>query len=406
MLKIHNLTPDSFHNKYLLTDQRSTMISDYCLISGINFEFDEDSYLCEVELPKNALHVTEGSDILEAIDWEFFYKNSSKKLIITHRIIYNLEDYLDKLNELVLKYDLNERVYWFTINPLDFRLKHKCHFKFLFLDSLTNVLFEGRINNTYYVRARDFRDPAQFHKYQYSFEPQNNTFEMLSFDNCSKHFMASSAAAKAHRLLSTYLIKERVGLEKGIVTYHGFNDKNLSLEHYLSFFEDPLSKYDISIQDLLNFRSFRGDNFDDISSHPFERSLAPSFLNAYEKCLINYVNESTANELEIFITEKIWLNYAHGKPFILNGNKGSLYYLNKYYGFKSFESIFDESYDLMDNFVDRVYYGVEELRKFCSLSLEEAKDKVKEVQKVLDHNFKVFYSINHKDRFLKIFDEI
>ena len=104
--------------------------------------------------------------------------------------------------------------------------------------------------------------------------------------------------------------------------------------------------------------------------------------------------------------EKIWLNYAHGKPFILNGNKNTLLYLSKYYGFKSFSGIFDESYDSMDNFVDRVHFGVEELTKFCSLSFEDAKSKVKKLQKVYDHNYNIFHSINHKERFLKIFKNV
>ena len=68
--------------------------------------------------------------------------------------------------------------------------------------------------------------------------------------------------------------------------------------------------------------------------------------------------------------------------------------------------LFDESYDSKDNFVDRVCHGVNELVKFCSLSFEDAKDKVKSVQKILDHNFKVFYSLNHKEKFLRIFDGI
>ncbi len=405
MLKIHNLTPDSFHHKFLLTNQKSTLISDYCHVCGIDFTFDEDSYLCEVELPKDSTEFSEGSSLLEDIDWKFLASNSSKKLIITHRIIYNLKDYMSKLNELTLKHGLKDRVFWFTINPLDFKLTNKCKFKLLFLDSLTNVLFEGRINNTYFVK-KNFQDPAKFHKYQYSFEPKNNTFELLDINNCDKYFMASSAKAKAHRLLSTYLIKNRIGLDKGIVTYHGFNDDYLSLEGYLNLYKDELANYDISIQELLDFRCFKGDNFDDISNHPFERSLQPSFVDAYKRCLLNYVNESTANEVEIFITEKIWLNYAHGKPFILNGNKNTLLYLNKYYGFKSFDGIFDESYDSMDNFVDRVHFGVEELTKFCSLSFEDAKSKVKKLQKVYDHNYNIFHSINHKERFLKIFKNV
>ena len=52
MIKIHNLTPNTFHHRYFLTQCESTTLSDYCWLLGIPFSFDEDSYLCEVELPK------------------------------------------------------------------------------------------------------------------------------------------------------------------------------------------------------------------------------------------------------------------------------------------------------------------------------------------------------------------
>ena len=158
--------------------------------------------------------------------------------------------------------------------------------------------------------------------------------------------------------------------------------------------------------DKINFSSFRGEVFDDVTMATFQENLQQSYLDNYKRCLVNYVNESTSNEVEIFITEKTWVNYAHGRPFILNGNKNTIKWLEKYYGFKSFSSLFDESYDDRDNFVDRVYYSVEELVKFCRLELKEAKQKVLSIQQVIDHNYNIINSLNHTERFLKIFDEV
>jgi len=405
VLKVHNLTPESFHRNNYFTNANSTMFSDYCQISGISFSFDEDSYLCEVELPRDQRDFDEGSNILDLIDWNLLVKHTSKKLVITHRIIYNLSEYLEKLNELVLKYNLSERVFWFTFNPLDFNLKKKCKFKLLFLDSLTNVFYENRYHNIFFLNKIN-QNPNDFFKFKYGFEPADSNFIKLSFDKCDKYFMSSSATTKAHRLLATYLIKKLIGLDKGVVTFHGIEDEILSVEDYLSSYSKQLMKYNIDIDEVLNFKSFRGDNFDEISDSFFEHSLQHSFLNVYETCLINYVNESTSNENEIFLTEKTWINYAHGKPFIMNGNKNTLLWLEKYYGFKSFSAIFNESYDSKNSLVDRTYYGIQELSKFCSLSFSEAVQKVKEVQKILDHNYNVFFSLNHKERFLKIFNEI
>jgi len=130
-----------------------------------------------------------------------------------------------------------------------------------------------------------------------------------------------------------------------------------------------------------------------------------TFNDKLEKCLISYVQESTCNNVEIYVTEKTWQNYLLGRPFILNGTKDTLKFLNKYYGFKSFSQVFDESYDTIDNLVDRVYYSYEQLYKFCDQPFERAKEQILQLKDTLDYNRKIFLSINHRERFLKIFNE-
>lgn len=407
MLKIHNLTPDNFHSKYRLSNQRATLFSDYCHILNVPFMFDEDSNLCEVELPKQETFEgwTRNSDLLYQIDWNYLSKHTSKKLIITHRIIYNLPNYIDSLNELVLKYNLQDRVYWLTFNPVEYKYKHLCRFKLLYLDSLTNVFFESKV--TIKREANVGRiNLGSYHQFSYGFTPQENNFTKFSIDTCDKHFMSSSRVAKAHRLFATYLINNKIENSKGVVTYHGIEDKETDQFEYLNSHKDYFNSFNIDIDEVINFSSFRGEVFDDVTMATFQENLQQSYLDNYKRCLVNYVNESTSNEVEIFITEKTWVNYAHGRPFILNGNKNTIKWLEKYYGFKSFSSLFDESYDDRDNFVDRVYYSVEELVKFCRLELKEAKQKVLSIQQVIDHNYNIINSLNHTERFLKIFDEV
>lgn len=258
---------------------------------------------------------------------------------------------------------------------------------------------------TYLCNQRS-QEVNDLQKYSYGFEPKDSNFKKLDLDICDKYFMSSCVTIKAHRLLSTYLINKNIDSSKGIVSFHGLNDPYLHTNTYLSDHQMNLVNHGIDLQEVLDFKSFKQVLDDEELFNPWFNNLRHSYLDLYERCLTNYVNESTSNQSEVFITEKTWINYAHGKPFILNANKNMLTWLEKYYGFKSFSSLFDESYDSKDNFVDRVYYGVDELTKFCSLSFEDAKNKVKSVQKTLDHNYKVFYSINHKERFKKIFDVI
>tara|TARA_Y100001972_G_scaffold34446_2_gene42749 strand:+ start:5907 stop:7160 length:1254 start_codon:yes stop_codon:yes gene_type:complete len=417
MIKIHNLTPNTFHHRYFLTQCESTTLSDYCWLLGIPFSFDEDSYLCEVELPKGYDNKLNFKDI----DWSFLAKNKSKKLILTHRIIYSLSDYIDELNDIILKYDLKDQVFWLSMNPHDFKHKDNINFKLLFLDSLVHVIFEWSVYYFfYYFKYQDkinitsnYNIPISDSRFNLPY-PINEIkrHKRLKFKKCNKYFFSASKMQKAHRLLATYLIHNNIRSSESIITQHGVEVLPQDVNSYLYDFADRLDHFNIDINELIKFKDFRGGSFGE-ESIPEENvatdivsTTSQAFQEVFKSCLIQYVHESTSNEVEIYISEKTWANYLFGRPFIINGNKGSLHYLNKYYGFKSFGDIFDESYDLMDNYVDRVYYGVEQLQKFCSLDFDEAKRRVKSLEDVYDHNYKVLTSLDFRKIFMRTFDDV
>ena len=390
MLKVHNLTPDHFFRHYKLSSNKATLISDFCWKLGIAFSFDEESNLCEVELP-NDDKVNMSCNILYDIDWDYLKKNTNKKLIITHRIIYNLDYYRSTLTQIVKEFGLQDRVYWLTCNPYEITYT-STNFKLLYLDSLTLVFCEAHIAH----RSEVLRNRVNSQEYSFEYSPSN--------EEVTKYFISCSLATKAHRLLSTYLITNKIDSNKGVITFHGI-EYDMSQFDYLLSEKDRILSLNIDMGKVIDFRNFRGEVIDNVP-RPFLASYKESFIKKIESTLVSYVQEATSNENEIFITEKIWQNYLMGRPFILNGCKGTLQYLTRYHGFRSFDSIFDESYDMMDNFVDRAYYGVEELSKFCDLSFEEAQLKVNSIQHILDHNKKVFNSINHRKIFLRIFDAV
>jgi len=68
----------------------------------------------------------------------------------------------------------------------------------------------------------------------------------------------------------------------------------------------------------------------------------------YKESAIDVVLETVFDQQKIHLTEKILRPIACGKPFILISEKGSLDYL-KYYGFKTFDNLIDESYDQIDD---------------------------------------------------------
>jgi hypothetical protein len=70
------------------------------------------------------------------------------------------------------------------------------------------------------------------------------------------------------------------------------------------------------------------------------------------------------------ITEKTFKPIANYQPFIVLGNEGTLKYL-KSLGYESFTEMFDESYDQEENITKRFLMVLDEIEKFCNLSVNE-----------------------------------
>lgn len=73
----------------------------------------------------------------------------------------------------------------------------------------------------------------------------------------------------------------------------------------------------------------------------------------YSRCGMEVVLETLFDDARLHLTEKSLRPIACGKPFILAGTTGSLEYL-KSYGFKTFSSYIDESYDQISDPLQRL----------------------------------------------------
>ena len=102
----------------------------------------------------------------------------------------------------------------------------------------------------------------------------------------------------------------------------------------------------------------------------------------HEKSLIELVPEATFKYFEP--TEKTVKPIRAGMPFVIVGCQKFLYRLKKM-GFKTFHPIIDESYDLIDNKLERVKSA---FNSFLNLSKQDPLIIRKQLQEVLDHNKK------------------
>jgi hypothetical protein len=130
-------------------------------------------------------------------------------------------------------------------------------------------------------------------------------------------------------------------------------------------------------------------NFAGETHHPMH-SCWLSLFNESANSLLYLVTETVATGRRHHITEKTFKPIAMGMPFIIVGTRGSLQYLRSY-GFRTFEGIWDESYDLAEDDV-RIERIASLLRSLDELSPEGKQDLFEMACPIVEHNWNHFYN--------------
>jgi hypothetical protein len=95
--------------------------------------------------------------------------------------------------------------------------------------------------------------------------------------------------------------------------------------------------------------------------------------------------EMESDNGNIFLTEKTMKPLALKHPFVTLGHAGSLRLL-KSAGFETFENLFDESYDLMPNYQDRINHVHNQVKNYNQSGHSKlTEDKI-------EHNYNWFYN--------------
>jgi len=95
----------------------------------------------------------------------------------------------------------------------------------------------------------------------------------------------------------------------------------------------------------------------------------------------------------LHITEKTFKAIALEMPFVLVAPAGSLEYMRSY-GFKTFDGIFDESYDLETDDIKRIEKVTKLLKDLDNLSPAERQDIHRRCLPIVIHNYEHFYGGN------------
>jgi len=93
---------------------------------------------------------------------------------------------------------------------------------------------------------------------------------------------------------------------------------------------------------------------------------------------------------KLHLTEKIFKPIVSKQPFMLLAAPGNLAYL-KSYGFKTFDSVIDETYDTIQDNDRRTEAVVEQLHWYCNLTPGEKTNIIQQLEPIIDYNFHHFY---------------
>ena len=127
--------------------------------------------------------------------------------------------------------------------------------------------------------------------------------------------------------------------------------------------------------------------------------MVPGNENLYElykNYNIDIISESEANHDDsLFFTEKTLRPLYFGLPFLMVGNKNMLSNLQEM-GYATYDNIFDESYDKLDSWVDRIEHVTSEVNRFCSMNQSEFTLQMHKATDNILHNVHHFFQNDYE----------
>jgi hypothetical protein len=114
-------------------------------------------------------------------------------------------------------------------------------------------------------------------------------------------------------------------------------------------------------------------------------------IRDYENTDVEVVLETLFDDSRLHLTEKSLRPIACAQPFILAGTHGSLEYLHSY-GFKTFDHIWDESYDLIEDPEERLIRIADLMRQIANWTPEQRINNLAQAQAIADYNKRHFFS--------------
>ena len=218
----------------------------------------------------------------------------------------------------------------------------------------------------------------------------------------TKKYISFNRLTSAGRVYRTLLISElyqRGLLDQGYVSYNdccpdgGTYQENLNQAVSNQLITQDLANLAIDNISKINLPlriDYKQETF--IPNHSFVLSAVEETQESF--CYL--VTETCYWETKCHLTEKIFKPIVSRMPFVLVGPAHNLEYLRSY-GFKTFSPWIDETYDNIEDPIERMTAIGNTMSAICDRSIEELETMLKEMQEVLDYNYNLFNSPDFLD---------
>ena len=201
-----------------------------------------------------------------------------------------------------------------------------------------------------------------------------------------RHFLSLCAKDRFNRRFVNYKIHENNLFHKGFVS------------HVRLPFAEETHDYEIEVlQSRENF------NLDLYTKYGYEKytldaekpdtiAKISSYCSLSNKVCFELVIDGEMGDY-IWPTEKVMKPLYCKTPFLYAGSPYMMKYL-KALGFRTFDKVFDESYDSELIYFDRIELIMANMRKLCNLSLKNCQKYMLLLEDVCEHNHKHFIQLN------------
>lgn len=193
--------------------------------------------------------------------------------------------------------------------------------------------------------------------------------------DCEKDFLLTMKNPRLHKEILWNCLKKLNLLERGICIYHGQDLKNLSRENF-----PRLGKESFGLDIYKNWAGIKTDWHTAQEQH--------LSTDIYLKTWFEIVPESMHSGAH-YATEKIIKPISSRTPFLLLSSPGFLKYLRSV-GFKTFNSLIDESYDDELDLTQRTHMLVDQVNDIIQNGSESF---YRAALPILDHNLNMLATI-------------